>query len=235
MERERTERPNAPFAERFSRVRWGLFDLDNTLYPRDNGVHETISQRIHDYMAQRLGMDDEKIASLRKLYMATYGATLRGLALDYGVDPEEYLEYVHRFPVSRFIQRNGTLDAKLRGLPWEKVVFTSATLEHTKAVLSALGIGNHFGRIFDIRDMAYVGKPAESAFRTVLEAIEAEPERCVFLDDSAANVRAASLLGMRTVLVGGNDRIAEADLHVAKVEDALGLIGDLYTMPIAQR
>lgn len=225
MERERTKWLTAVLAERMSQVRWGLFDLDNTLYPRDNGVNDTISQRIHDYMAQRLGMDDDTIASLRKRYMTAYGATMRGLALDYGVDPEEYLEYVHRLPVAQFIQPSENLDANLRVLPWEKVIFTSSTREHTQAVLTALGISHHFGRTFDIRDVGYVGKPAESAYRTVLDAIGAEAERCVFLDDSLANVRAASRLGMRTVLVGAGNCATDVDLHVARVEDALGLIG----------
>ena len=103
--------------EWMSQVRWGLFDLDNTLYPSDSGVFQAIGQRIHDFMAERLGMDDDLIASLRQEYMAAYGATMRGLALDYGVDPEDYLEYVHRLPVGRYIQRNDTLDETLQALP----------------------------------------------------------------------------------------------------------------------
>lgn len=225
MERQRAIQPGALFAERISQVRWGLFDLDNTLYPKDNGVNETISQRIHEFMAQRLGLDDELIASLRKRYMAAYGATMRGLSLDYHVDPEEYLEYVHGFPVDQFIQRNETLDSELTRLPWEKVILTSATREHSRAVLSALGVGHHFGRIFDIRDTGYVGKPAESAYRAVLDGTGAEAERCIFFDDSAANVRSASRLGMVTVLVGSEGSSAEGDLCVARIEDALVLIG----------
>ena len=221
--------------ERMSQVRWGLFDLDNTLYPSDSGVFQAIGRRIHDFMAERLGMDDDLIASLRQEYMAAYGATMRGLALDYGVDPEDYLEYVHRLPVARYIQRNDTLDETLQALPWEKVILTSSTREHTQAVLSALGVGHHFGRVFDIRDTAYIGKPAESAYRVVLEAIPAEAEHCLFLDDSPANVRAAAELGMRTVLVGAEHKSEEADLHVARVEDALALIGSLGPGAAADR
>ena len=52
--------------EWMSQVRWGLFDLDNTLYPSDSGVFQAIGRRIHDFMAERLGMDDDLIASLRQ-------------------------------------------------------------------------------------------------------------------------------------------------------------------------
>ena len=52
--------------EWMSQVRWGLFDLDNTLYPSDSGVFQAIGPRIHDFMAERLGMDDDLIASLRQ-------------------------------------------------------------------------------------------------------------------------------------------------------------------------
>ncbi len=188
---------------------------------------EVISQRIHDYMAQRLKMDEDTIQTLRSRYVGLYGTTMRGLILEHGVDAEDYLHYVHDFPVEQFLVRSDRLDQVLEELPWQKVIFTSSTREHAHLVLGALGVERHFPRVYDIRDTGYVGKPAGSAFRTLFDGIHAEPQQCVLLDDSVANLRAASELGMATVGVGCQEGAEGVDWCVERVEDVLGLFESL--------
>ena len=60
-------------------VKYMIFDLDNTLYPREIGLFKLVDRRIHDYMKIKLGMDDELIGLLRLRYRDEYGSTLGGV------------------------------------------------------------------------------------------------------------------------------------------------------------
>jgi putative hydrolase of the HAD superfamily len=181
-----------------------LFDLDNTLYPKSTGVMDVLSQRINEYMALRLGMDEETIKALRPRYWEQYGTTMRGLTTEHGISADDYLAYVHDFSVRGLLAPNAELDAVLQRLPWRKVVFTSSTRGHTQQVLEALGIAQHFDRIFDIRDTGYVCKPDPAAYRVVLLALGMQAEQCLLVDDSLPNLQAAARLGMTTVWVGSH-------------------------------
>ena len=56
-----------------------LFDLDETLYPRNAGLMQEIGVRIMRYMVERMGFSPEE-AEIKKLrYYQKYGTSLRGL------------------------------------------------------------------------------------------------------------------------------------------------------------
>ena len=60
-------------------------------------------------------------------------------------------------------------------------------------------------------------KPDEAIYRLAAERIGSPPERCVFLDDSAANVAAAEAVGMRGIVVADVEAaIAELDSVLAE-------------------
>jgi len=197
-----------------------LFDLDNTMYPQGSGVMGTISQRINVYMAERLGLDEASIKQLRPQYWKKYGTTLRGLYVEFGIDPDDYLSYVHRFSVTEMLAPNDALDQALARLPWRRVVFTNASKDHAQRVLTALGVRQHFERIFGIRDTGYVCKPDPSAYRTVLDALCVSANKCIMFDDSIANLRAAKKLGMVAVLVGSAEDDDGVDFAIDRIEEA---------------
>lgn len=201
-------------------TRWGLFDIDNTMYPKNSGVMEAISRRISAYMVERLGMDRAQVRKLRPRYWKEYGTTLRGLYVESGIDPEAYLSYVHDFSVGEMLAPNPELDRVLGSLPWRKVILTSASSEHAHRVLTALGVRQHFERLFGIRDTGYVCKPHPSAYRSVLDALNISAELSIMLDDSIANLRAAGALGMTTVLVGPDHDEDGADFVIRRIEEA---------------
>ena len=74
--------------------------------------------------------------------------------------------------------------------------------------------------LFDVVvDSCEVGlrKPDEAIYRLAAERIGAPPERCLFLDDSAANVAAARAVGMRGIVVADVEAaIAELDAVLAE-------------------
>jgi len=201
-------------------TQWALFDLDNTMYPKNSGVMEAISRRISAYMVERLGMDKALVRQLRPRYWKEYGTTLRGLCVESDIDPDDYLSYVHDLSVGEMLAPNAELDRVLGSLPWRKVILTSASSEHAHRVLTALGVGQHFERLFGIRDTGYVCKPHPSAYRTVFDALNISAEHSIMLDDSIANLRAAGALGMVTVLVGPDHDVDGADFVIGRVEEA---------------
>ena len=201
---------------------WGLecalFDLDNTLYPKSAGVMDVVSQRINEYMALRLGMDEVTIKALRPRYWEQYGTTMRGLLLEHGINADDYLGYVHGFSVQELLAPNPELDGVLEQLPWRKVIFTSSTREHTQQVLEALAIAQHFARAFDIRDTGYICKPDPAAYQVVLLALGLQAEQCLLVDDSLPNLQTAASLGMVTVWVGSQERVDGVTWAIDRIE-----------------
>jgi putative hydrolase of the HAD superfamily len=186
------------------RLRIVLFDLDETLYPRGSGVMGQIRARILRYMIDRLELDPDTAEKLRMHYLHTYGTSMRGLQIHHAIDPDDFLHYVHDFPIEEFIPPSPRLDAVLGRLPLEKVIFTNASREHAERVLGWLGISHHFKRIVDVRDLQYVSKPNPEAYVRVCALLHVEPDECMLVEDSARNLQPAKELGMVTVLVDGS-------------------------------
>jgi putative hydrolase of the HAD superfamily len=211
-------------------LEFAIFDLDDTIYPRSAGVMQAIGTRIHQYMVERLGLDEEAAVRLRQEYLARYGTTMRGLIAHHHIDPEDYLEYVHQVPLADLLSPAPRLDAVLREIPAEKLIFTNASREHAGRVLRTMGIERHFTRIVDIRDMDYRSKPHPTAYQRLLTLLDAaRPEACLLADDSVHNLRPAQELGMITVLVGdghledGVDFVIEEVAEVGSVVSQLGV------------
>jgi putative hydrolase of the HAD superfamily len=179
-----------------------LFDLDNTLYPKSAGVLDMVSQRINEYMALRLGMDEATIKALRPRYWDQYGTTMRGLLLEHGINADDYLDYVHDFSVQDLLAPNAELDGVLERLPWRKVIFTSSTREHTQQVLEVLAIARHFA----------------AAYQIVLQALGLRAEQCLLVDDSLPNLQTAATLGMTTVWVGSQEHADGVTWAIDRIE-----------------
>jgi putative hydrolase of the HAD superfamily len=203
-----------------------LFDLDNTIYPLGSGVMELISQRISRFMAEQMGLPPDEVNRLRHDYWVQYGTTLRGLQIHHGVDPEEYLAFVHDIPVEDLLHPDPELDWMLAELAPEKTIFTNATTEHARRVLRALGVERHFSRVFDIRFLDYRSKPNEDAYRRVLDALSVAAEQCLLVEDSARNIEPARALGMKTVLVGEGP-VDGADFTIPRILDLPAVVEQL--------
>jgi len=112
-----------------------LFDLDDTLYHPSSGVWQAIGERINRFMAERVGIPAERVAALREQYFVTFGTTLNGLRANHGVDPEEYLAFVHDIPLDRLLAEDLQLQGMLALLPQRKVIFSNADRAHAQRVL----------------------------------------------------------------------------------------------------
>ena len=83
----------------FGDVRHWVFDLDNTLYPREARLFALIEVRMANWVMQALGLERAGADALRADYCRRYGTTLAGLMREHGVDPGPYLTDVHEIPL----------------------------------------------------------------------------------------------------------------------------------------
>ena len=180
-----------------------LFDLDDTLYPPSSGIWDLIGERIDLFMHDQVGLAWEEIPALRKAYFTNYGTTMRGLVVNYHINPEDYLNFVHQVPIEALIHPDPQLTALLSSFPQNKVIFTNANEQHARRVLRALQLEPVFDQIIDVRQVAPFCKPQPEAYLLALKLTrEALPQNCLVIDDSPRNLSAAAALGFPTVLVG---------------------------------
>ena len=78
-----------------------VFDLDDTLYPPEQGLMTLIQARINAFMVDAVGLPAEEAKVLQRQFLNEHGTTLAGLMANYAVDPEKFLhEVAKRFGIS---------------------------------------------------------------------------------------------------------------------------------------
>ena len=181
-----------------------VFDLDETLYPRDCGIMHAIGERITLYVEQYFNLPTAEAKTLRHDYFVQHGTTLRGLQINHHIDADEYMAFVHDVPVEESVGYDARLDQALGRIEARKVIFTNASWEHAERVLAARQIRHHFERIIDVRDMNWISKPAPEAYTQLLALLDSTASRTMLVEDNVRNLRPAAELGMITVLVDGD-------------------------------
>jgi putative hydrolase of the HAD superfamily len=189
-------------AQPSARSRVFIFDLDNTLHDASAHVFPQINAAMTRYLEEHLGLEQDQANWLREHYWRRYGATLRGLMRHHGTNPHHFLRETHRFhDLESLLVSSKVLLRALRRLPQRKLLFSNAPAHYVEAVLSALGIARLFSIVHCIEHTGFRPKPHLHGFRRLAGRARLDPRRCVFIDDSRENLRAAKALHMRTVLI----------------------------------
>jgi pyrimidine 5'-nucleotidase len=210
---------------RFSTV---FLDLDDTLYPSDNGVWEAIGDRINQFMVERLSISPDNVRDIRDNFLRSYGTTLHGLMVNYDADPHEYLDFVHDIPLEDYLQPNPQLKRMLQQLPQRRILFTNASTGHAVRVLHRLGIEKQIDAIVDLLVMNLRHKPQGEAYQIALTtAGEQDPSACLLVDDRIENLLPGASLGMTTVLVSSNATDSNADFHIESITDLIKVVPEL--------
>jgi len=202
-----------------------LFDLDNTLYSAGLEVFRLIDRRINSYMIEVVGIPREEVDDVRRSYWKRYGVTMQGLMRHHGVDPEDYLSYVHDIELDGLLRPDPALCRALQALPLRKAVFTNSSQHHSERVLAALGLVGAFEEIFDIRVAGYLPKPCPEPYLAVLERMSVPASRCIMVDDAPENLRTAKDLGMGTILVGEKSSAPWIDVAVPEAAGVPRVLG----------
>lgn len=211
-----------------------IFDLDDTLYPRNSGLMQEVGHRIQTWLCNQLGLTWEEAVALGREYFHRYGTTMGGLIAKHDVDVRDYLVFVHDIPVEEYLKPNPALDAMLASIPLRKAVYTNATSEYGWRVLRALGVAGHFERVVGIEEVGLRNKPYHDAYETMLALLGARGPECILVEDAARNLRPAKALGMTTVLVdAGTDE--GVDFAVGSVLEVGQVVGNSLIVSMFSR
>src|SRR5690606_15956784 len=101
-----------------------VFDLDNTLYPRECNLFAQIDLLISEYMLGGTQLPYEEARALQKAYYRDYGTTLNGLMQRHSVDPDHFLRTVHDIDYSP-VPSHPDLVSAIRDLPGRKFILTN--------------------------------------------------------------------------------------------------------------
>lgn len=187
---------------RLDHVEVWVFDLDNTLYPARHNLFAQVDRRMGEFISALLGVDRDEARRVQKGLFRDFGSTMRGLMVTYGIEPEEFLDFVHDVDLSA-IPPDAELDAALSKLDGRKLIFTSASRQHTERVTARLGVDHHFEAVYDIAAADYLPKPHPPTYARFVDRHEVDPGAAVMFEDIARNLAPAAALGMTTVWVPG--------------------------------
>ena len=184
-----------------SHVSAWVFDMDDTLYPRDQGLMPLVQARINAYVVEAVGLDPDSAGVLQRQFLDEHGTTLAGLMANYTIEPEHFLHDVHDVPMDG-LEPNPVLQEQLLRLPGRRFVFTNGAREYAGRVLKRLGVTDCFDGVFAIEDADLTPKPAPSTYRRMIQNFGIEPRSAAFFEDTPRNLEAAKALGMATILIG---------------------------------
>jgi putative hydrolase of the HAD superfamily len=187
-----------------------IFDLDNTLYhPRCN-LFAQIDVKMGEYIQKKLNVDAIRAREVQKSYFREHGTTLRGLMAHHSVAPHEFLDYVHDIDLS-VMPADQLLADRLAQLPGRKLIFTNGDTAYARRVMAKLGIEPLFEGLHCIIDAEFVPKPQPDVYTRVSKCFDIVPERTVFVEDMARNLKPAKDLGWSTVWINNGSEWGDVE------------------------
>ena len=197
-----------------------IFDLDNTIYDVKLALFSKISSRITQYIIKALSITSEEANLVRSNMYKKYGLTLTGLMREYGIAPDEYLDYIHDVTHPE-LKYDKQLKLNLNNLDGRKFIYTNASQNHAKKILSAMGIESEFEKILDIKATQYLPKPDPKSYKIMLKSFDIsthEIENSIFIEDTANNLKPAKLLGLKTVWIENDFNLQDYKEHSGFVD-----------------
>jgi putative hydrolase of the HAD superfamily len=184
----------------FVHVETWIFDLDNTLYPHHLNLWQQVDERIRDYIVDFLKVTREEAFRLQKDYYRRFGTSMRGLMTLHGMQPDDFLDFVHQIDHSP-LEPNEALGVAIEQLPGRKLILTNGTRRHADAVLARLKLDRHFDDVFDIVAAELEPKPSPAIYDRFLRMHDVDAAKAAMFEDLARNLAVPHALGMTTVLV----------------------------------
>ena len=193
------------FKDIFSDKKFWLFDLDNTIYSPDTKIFDEIDIRMKKYISQLLNISESEAFRIQKIYYKEFGTTLSGLMKNHNIDPDHFLEYVHKVNLDKLTESRD-LKNFISQLPGKKIIYTNGDSRHAENVLNKLNIKNLFDDIFDIRKSNLIPKPNKESLERLIKFYSLNPHETVYFEDIEINLKNAYDLGITTFLIDYNKR-----------------------------
>ena len=187
-----------------------IFDLDNTLYSGQTKVFSEVDKKMSAFISKKMNVDLIKAKEIQKKYFYKYGTTLSGLMKQDGIDPHDFLEFVHDIDIS-WLPQDLKLKEELIKIKEKKYIFTNGSHAHVKNVTKQLGIDDLFDGVFDIVDANFVPKPHVNPYKKIIEKFTIDPTKSILIEDIAHNLEQAKNLGMKTCWLENEETFAKKD------------------------
>ncbi|MDY4611196.1 MAG: HAD-IA family hydrolase [Sphaerochaetaceae bacterium] len=203
-------------------IRHILFDLDNTLYSKVYNIEPGVNQRITQFIADYLSISlDEAKEQRRRNIPKRYGSCTKWLHAEKGLqDINQFYSAIHPVEESKPLKADPELRDFIKSLPVPYAILTNSPMLHVENILQRLEIADLFPVVIDVCQNGLVGKPQESAYRKALDALRAEPETTLFIDDSPTYVEGFLSMGGQGVLIDEfNDYPAWPHEKIQKLEE----------------
>ena len=192
-----------------------IFDLDNTLYSADSGIFQQVHQLMGEFISKNLNMDMPEAKKLQSKYYKQHGTTLRGLMDNHGIDPDHFLDEVHRLNYS-IVGSNKILNEELHKLQGRKIIYTNANKKHVIDVLDRIDLTNFFDEIFDIKMANYIPKPELKPYEQIIDLFNIEPKSSAMFDDIAKNLVPAKKVNFTSVWIDAGYENFSDDIKSSK-------------------
>ena len=186
------------------KIKYWLFDLDNTLYSGDTKVFDQVDKKMSSFISEKLNVDLDEAKKIQKNYFHEYNTTLNGMIKNHKIDATEFLDFVHDVDLT-FLAKDLDLQKELSKLNGKKYIFTNGSKAHASNVTKRIGIENLFDGVFDIVDSNFIPKPSIEPYKKIIQKYAIDPEYCIFIEDIARNLKPAYELGMKTVWIKNDE------------------------------
>ena len=177
-----------------------IFDLDNTLYSADSGIFQQVHRLMGEFISNNLNMEISEAKKLQSKYYKQHGTTLRGMMDNHGVDPDYFLDEVHRLDYS-IVGPNQLLNDELEKLEGRKIIYTNANEKHVLDVLKRINLSDYFDEIFDIKLANYIPKPEIKPYEQIIDLFKIDASSSAMFDDIAKNLVPAKKVGFIPVWI----------------------------------
>ena len=191
-------------------IKYWIFDLDNTLYNGQTKVFSEVDKKMSAFISEKMNVDLVKAKKIQKKYFYEYGTTLSGLMKQDGINPHDFLEFVHDIDIS-WLPKDLKLKEELIKIKEKKYIFTNGSHAHVKNVTKQLGIDGLFDGAFDIVDANFIPKPKVDPYKKIIEKFGIEPTKSILIEDIAHNLEQAKNLGMKTCWLENDETFAKKD------------------------
>ena len=192
-----------------------VFDLDNTLYSAESGIFQQVHELMGKFVSNKLKIDLDSAKKLQSKYFIKHGTTLKGLMDNHGVEPDEFLDYVHKLDYS-IIHPNNDLNKEISKLQGRKIIYTNANRQHVNEILLRLDLTNMFDEIFDIKMANYIPKPEINAYKDFIKRFNINPKTTIMFDDIAKNLVPAKTVGFTSVWIDAGYENFSDDIQASK-------------------
>ena len=198
-------------------IKYWIFDLDNTLYSGQTNVFSEVDKKMSAFISKKMNVGLIEAKEIQKKYFYEYGTTLSGLMKQDGIDPHDFLEFVHDIDIS-WLPKDLKLREELIKIKEKKYIFTNGSHAHVENVTKQLGIDDLFDGAFDIVDAGFVPKPHIDPYKKIVNKFNLDPNKSILIEDIAHNLEEAKNLGMKTCWLENDESFEKKDADKAYLD-----------------